>query len=106
MVLVHGIRTSATMWREQSEALDAAGVAHLAVDLPGHGARLGERFTLDGALDALDEAVDALPGPVLLCGLSLGGYLGLHWAGGRGLDAQGGSRIAGLIARPLAYTAN
>ncbi|HEY8590167.1 MAG TPA: alpha/beta hydrolase [Naasia sp.] len=99
VVLVHGIRTSATMWRAQSEALDAAGVPHLAVDLPGHGTRLGERFTLDGALDVLDSAVDSLPGPVILCGLSLGGYLGLHWAGSRG-----GDRIAGMIAAACGTT--
>lgn len=104
VALVHGIRTSATMWRAQSEALAAAGVRHLAVDLPGHGTRIAERFTLDGALDAVDEAVDALPGPVLLCGLSLGGYLSLHWAGTRGLDERGGSRIAGLLAAACGTT--
>src|SRR4051812_17660785 len=93
VVLLHGIRTSASMWRAQFEALDAAGIQAQAVDLPGHGARIAERFSLDGALDALDEAVDGLPGPVVLCGLSLGGYLALHWTAERG---EG--RIDGLIA--------
>lgn len=87
------------MWRAQSEALTTAGVRSRAIDLPGHGSRLGERFTLDGALDAIDDAVDSLPGPVLLCGLSLGGYLGLHWAGSRG-----GTRIAGMIAAACGTT--
>ncbi|MCU1570778.1 MAG: alpha/beta hydrolase [Naasia sp.] len=99
IVLVHGIRTSATMWRAQVDALDAAGIPNRAVDLPGHGTRLGERFTLAGALDVIDEAVDALAGPVLVCGLSLGGYLGLHWAAERGAG-----RIAGMVAAACGTT--
>jgi len=93
VVLLHGIRTSATMWRAQVEALEGAGIDARPVDLPGHGTRLGERFSLEGALDAIDAAVADLSGPVILCGLSLGGYVGLHWAAERG---EG--RIDGLIA--------
>ncbi len=93
VVLLHGIRTSATMWRAQVEALEEAGVEARPVDLPGHGTRLGEQFSLAGAMDAVDDAVEGLSGPVILCGLSLGGYLGLHWAAERG---QG--RIDGMIA--------
>jgi pimeloyl-ACP methyl ester carboxylesterase len=37
--------------------------------------------------------VDGLPGPVILCGLSLGGYLAVHWAAERGAG-----RIDGLLA--------
>jgi pimeloyl-ACP methyl ester carboxylesterase len=48
---------------------------------------------LPAALDAIDAAVDGLPGPVILCGLSLGGYLGMHWAAERGAG-----RIDGLLA--------
>lgn len=98
-MLLHGIRTSATMWRAQVEALDRAGFTSRAVDLPGHGTRLGERFTLDGALDAIDDAVDGLAGPVVLCGLSLGGYLGLHWAAERGAG-----RLDGLLAAACGTT--
>ena len=47
VVLVHGLRTSRTMWRAQLEALARAGRPAVAVDLPGHGTRLGEPFTLD-----------------------------------------------------------
>jgi pimeloyl-ACP methyl ester carboxylesterase len=99
IVLVHGIRTSASMWRAQVDALEEAGIQSRAVDLPGHGARLGERFTLPGALDALDDAVDGLPGPVILCGLSLGGYLALHWTAERGAG-----RIDGLLAAACGTT--
>src|SRR5690606_37439557 len=35
VVLLHGARTSRTMWRPQVEALERAGRTALAVDLPG-----------------------------------------------------------------------
>lgn len=78
VVLVHGIRASRTMWRRQLVALEEAGVPAVAPDLPGHGARARETFTLDGAYAAIEEA--AGDGPVVVVGLSLGGYLALHWA--------------------------
>jgi pimeloyl-ACP methyl ester carboxylesterase len=100
VVLVHGLRTSRTMWRAQVEALRAYGVRALAVDLPGHGARRGERFTLDGAVDAVADGVDAVGGRALVVGLSLGGYVGIAHA------ARRPEQVAGLVAaacstRPL-----
>ena len=80
VLLVHGIRTSATMWRHQLEWLEAAGHPVLAIDLPGHGARLGEPFTAAAALAAIDAGVDALGGTALLVGLSLGGYWSIAYA--------------------------
>ena len=81
MVLVHGLRTSATMWRGQVLALEASGHEAIAVDLPGHGSRMSERFTLDGAVHTIAEAVERAQHPVLLCGFSLGGYTSIHYAG-------------------------
>lgn len=52
----------------------------VAVDLPGHGTRESERFTMEGALDAIDEAVAGCASPPLLVGLSLGGYTSLAFA--------------------------
>lgn len=100
ILLVHGIRTSATMWRQQVEALRADGHAVLAIDLPGHGSRLGEVFTADGALTAIDAGVAALGGRVLLVGLSLGGYYAIAYAGAHpgnviGLVAAGCSALPG-----------
>ena len=92
VVLVHGLRTSATMWRAQIEALEAAGHEAIAVDLPGHGTRIGTRFTLAGAVDAISAAVDSASHPTLLCGFSLGGYTSIHYAG------SGQRPIVGLIA--------
>ena len=57
VVLVHGIRTSATMWRSQIEYLGERGNPVVAVDLPGHGSRMPEKFALDAAFETIDEAV-------------------------------------------------
>lgn len=92
ILFVHGIRTSRSMWRGQLEALRAEGLTADAVDLPGHGARIGEGFSLEAAMDAIDEAVDALGGRVVLVGLSLGGYLGIAYA------ARHPDRVALLVA--------
>ncbi|MBW9094741.1 alpha/beta hydrolase [Microbacterium jejuense] len=83
VVLVHGIRTSATMWRAQVEYLRARGNPVVAVDLPGHGARMAETFTLDAAFATIDEAVRdaASRGPVLLVGHSMGGLLCIEYVG-------------------------
>jgi pimeloyl-ACP methyl ester carboxylesterase len=84
IVLVHGIRTSATMWRSQVAFLEDAGIPVVAVDLPGHGARMAEDFTLHEALHTIDAAVRdaASRGPVLLVGHSMGGLLTLAYTGG------------------------
>ena len=84
IVLVHGIRTSATMWRPQLAYLAEQGVNATAVDLPGHGSRMQEDFTLHEALHTIDAAVRAAAdkGPVLLVGHSMGGLLSLAYVGG------------------------
>ncbi|GAB2452308.1 alpha/beta fold hydrolase [Xylanimonas ulmi] len=92
VVLAHGARTSHTMWRRQVDALAAAGIRAVAVDLPGHGARQGERFTLDGAVDAVARAVDDVGGRALVVGLSLGGYVAVEHR------ARRPEQSAGLVA--------
>lgn len=83
VVMVHGIRTSATMWRSQVAHLHERGIPATAVDLPGHGTRMSEPFTLDEAFATIDHAVRgaAERGPVLLVGHSMGGLLSLAYAG-------------------------
>ena len=100
VVLVHALRTSRTMWRPQLEALAASGHRALAIDLPGHGARTAEPFTLDGAVRAISDGVDAVGGRALVVGLSLGGYSAIAHA------ARRPDQVAGLVAascctRPL-----
>jgi non-heme chloroperoxidase len=95
VVLVHGIRTSASMWRAQVEYLTERGNPVTAVDLPGHGTRMGETFTLDGAMQTIDDAVRraAERGPVLLAGHSMGGLVGIEYVG-----AAPAPPVAGFIA--------
>jgi pimeloyl-ACP methyl ester carboxylesterase len=95
VVLVHGIRTSATMWRAQLRFLAERGDPAVAVDLPGHGARMAEEFTLDGALQTIDAAVRdaAARGPVLLVGHSMGGLLCIEYVG-----SENTTPVAGFIA--------
>lgn len=83
VVFVHGIRTSSTMWRAQLAYLEERGNAVVAVDLPGHGTRRGEQFTLDEAFATIDRAVQdaATRGPVLLVGHSMGGLLSIEYVG-------------------------
>ena len=95
IVLVHGIRTSATMWRPQLAFLAVQGLDAVAVDLPGHGSRIDEDFTLHEALHTIDDAVRAAAarGPVLLVGHSMGGLLSLAYTGGSQPPP-----VAGLVA--------
>ncbi len=95
VVLVHGIRTSATMWRAQVAHLEARGIGVTAVDLPGHGSRMSEEFTLAGALETIDGAVRdaATRGPVLLSGHSMGGLVCIDYVG-----ATDPPPVAGFIA--------
>ncbi|WP_158277154.1 alpha/beta fold hydrolase [Serinibacter arcticus] len=115
VVLVHGVRTSATMWRRQVELLTARGYEAVAVDLPGHGTRRDVPFTLESARAVLDDAVAGAPGRVVVVGLSLGGYVTLHWAArGGACDAvvvssctarPGGAAHRGFIALSRAIAA-
>ncbi|GAA5044605.1 pimeloyl-ACP methyl ester carboxylesterase [Thermocatellispora tengchongensis] len=91
-VLVHGIRVSRTMWHPVADRLRAAGHKVEALDLPGHGVRRGEPFTLAAAVAAVTEAIDAVGGRALVAGLSLGGFVSIATA------AAHPERVAGLVA--------
>ncbi|MEE2041723.1 alpha/beta fold hydrolase [Nocardiopsis sp. CT-R113] len=92
IVLVHGLRVSGSMWRPQVELLEQQGRTVVAPDLPGHGSRRGEDFSLGRAVDTVLEAIDGVGGRALLVGLSLGGFVSIAAAGA----APG--RVAGLVA--------
>lgn len=98
VVLLHGARVSRTMWRPQLEALARAGRPALAIDLPGHGDRIAERFTVPACLDAISSGVDAVGGRAVVVGLSLGGYLGILHA------ARRPEQVAGLVAAGCSST--
>jgi pimeloyl-ACP methyl ester carboxylesterase len=90
IVFVHGIRVNGAAWSAQLEQVGARYPVH-ALDLPGHGTRRGERFTVDSAIDAVAEAVDDFGGRALVVGHSLGGYVSIAAA------ARHPARIAGLV---------
>ena len=92
VVLLHGARTSRTMWRAQVEALERTGRRALAVDLAGHGVHRGEPFSVERSLELVDEGVDEVGGRAVVVGLSLGGYLGIAYT------ARHPERVAGLVA--------
>ncbi|MYR35249.1 alpha/beta fold hydrolase [Nocardiopsis alba] len=92
IVLVHGLRLSSSMWRPQVELLRAQGRTVVTPDLPGHGSRRGEEFSLGRAVDSVLAAIDQVGGRALLTGLSLGGFVSIAVAGA----APG--RVAGLVA--------
>ncbi|GAT65313.1 hydrolase [Planomonospora sphaerica] len=92
IVFVHGIRVSATMWDPVRSRL---GRPSAAVDLPGHGSRRGEPFTMESAVQAVADAIEGVAGSggrAVVAGLSLGGYVGIAAAG------RFPGRVAGLVA--------
>ena len=83
LVLVHGTRLSGTQWAPYAGRFGDVEVS--TPDLPGHGTRMGEPFTTEAALAAIDEAVRpggrSRPEPaVVLVGHSLGGYMATTYA--------------------------
>ena len=102
VVLVHGIRTSATMWRAQVAYLRELGVGVTAVDHPGHGTRMAEPFTLSEALGTIDRAVKdaATRAPVLLVGHSMGGLVCTAYVGNDPAPPVAGFLAASCTAFP------
>ena len=83
------------MWRAQVAHLRERGNPVVAVDLPGHGSRMTEEYSLERALATIDEAVTdaATRGPVLLAGHSMGGLVSIEYVG-----REDPPPIAGFIA--------
>jgi len=82
-LLVHGFPLNHAMWQAQIDALSQVARV-LAPDLPGFGASPshGDVLSMESAADALAELLDALAitTPVVLCGFSMGGYIGWQFA--------------------------
>jgi pimeloyl-ACP methyl ester carboxylesterase len=118
IMFLHGTRLSKAAWTAQLVGL-GGGHRVIAMDLPGHGASPTRRFTMEAAREAVLAVIDEVAGgPVVLVGLSLGGYVAMDVAAARpgavrGLVISGASLeptglagwLAGLLAAVLDRTA-
>lgn len=95
IVFLHGTRLTRTQWYPQLRRLGTR-YRCVAVDLPGHGRRADEPFTIEGAIAAVDQAIRAeVPaGRAVLVGHSLGGYMAIEVADARP-DLVAGLVLAG-----------
>ncbi len=91
ILFLHGTRLNAGQWAAQIAALEDE-FRCVAIDLPGHGTRRDERFTLDAAAARVVEAIDEMGGGrAVLVGLSLGGYVAIDVA------SRHPAKVAGLV---------
>ncbi|VEN72757.1 Alpha/beta hydrolase fold protein [Candidatus Desulfarcum epimagneticum] len=80
LILIHGAASNGSFWEEQAGGLkDTVNTA--APDLPGHGRDRGPaKDSVRGCADAVLAFIDAVrpPGPLSLCGISMGGAIVLE----------------------------
>lgn len=77
LILIHGATGNGRMWDPVRRRLEPRWRV-ITPDLPGHGARRGEAFTLQGGVATVVAAARAVaPAPVIVGGDSLGGYTAL-----------------------------
>jgi pimeloyl-ACP methyl ester carboxylesterase len=90
-VLVHGSRLTRAVWQGVGARL-AGEFRVISLDLPGHGTRAGEPFTLAGAAATIAAVIDgAAGGRAVVVGHSLGGYAAME------LAATSPERVRGLV---------
>ena len=100
VVFLHGTRLTRGAWAFQVEAL-ATDHRVITIDLPGHGARAHQPFTLRGAAQLVGEVIrsQASDRRAVVVGLSLGGYVAMELAATEP-DLVRGLVLAGATAEP------
>ena len=102
VVLVHGLRGSSAEWMTVREVLEAHGHPVAAVDLPGHGTRIDEPFSIGESLVTVADAVRSLgPASVFVVGRGLGGHLAIEC--GSLIDIVGGIGAIGCGTQALSW---
>jgi len=92
VILIHGATLNGRSWDPVRRMIDPR-LQVLAPDLPGHGARRNERYTLEGGVETVLAAARELGGaPFILAGDSLGSYTSQAAAGALPQD-----RLKGLV---------
>lgn len=101
IVFLHGTRLTGASWAAQVAALSAE-FRCIAPDLPGHGTAEDVTFTLEAAADHVVAVLDhhSPDRPVILVGLSLGGYVAMAVAASRP-ERVAGLVISGATAEPV-----
>ncbi len=95
LILIHGATTNGRMWDAVRRGLDAR-YRVLTPDLPGHGARRDETFTLPAAITCIVDAARSVSGsPVVIIGDSLGGYTAMASAASLAPDQLKGLVLGG-----------
>jgi pimeloyl-ACP methyl ester carboxylesterase len=101
LILIHGATGNGRMWDAVRRHLDPRWRV-IAPDLPGHGARRGETFTLQSAVETVVAAARSVaPAPVVVGGDSLGGYTALASAAALPRDQLKGLVLAGSTANMI-----
>lgn len=102
VVLVHGLRGSSAEWEIQRDILEAHGHPAAVVELPGHGPRIGEPFSIGESLVTVADAVRSLgTAPAFLVGRGLGGHLAVEC--GSLIDTVGGVVALGCGTQALGW---
>lgn len=102
ILFVHGTRLTGSMWTPQLTGLGEE-FETIAMDLPGHGRRAGEPFTLDRAVEVVIETIDATDDrQAIVVGLSLGGYVAMA-AAAVAPDRVRGLVVSGATAEPVGW---
>lgn len=97
LILVHGAVLNGGMWAPIAADL-SRDYNVLTPDLPGHGARAGEKFSLEAGVETVVALAKSLaPAPIVLGGDSLGGYVSLASAAPLG-DQLKGAVLCGCTA--------
>jgi pimeloyl-ACP methyl ester carboxylesterase len=100
LVFLHGTRLTGAQWAPQVAALGEEFDC-LAIDLPGHGTRAEQPFSLASAAEIVAEAIaSSRGGRAVVIGLSLGGYVAMELAS-RWPERVSGLVLAGATAEPV-----